>query len=174
MARRLAWVYIRTRQQPQISLHTTDFQDLRFGAWMLPGLGKKNSHRNQHREMTTGIRRLYFVRTSGLGIYTHLAAAQNFSTCHQFLLRLSGSAPGCSTFLRPRTWPEKVEKFFSQAQGDIKNWKSVFCLDIWPEYIYAMDFPAFQAPSVEARISAQTTSAAFLGEKFSSALPWCS
>ncbi len=111
MARRLAWVYIRTRQQPQISLHTTDFQDLRFSAWMLLGLGKKNSHRNQHRKMTTGIRSLYFVRTSGLGIYTHLAAAQNFSTCHQFFLRLSGSAPGCSTFLRPRTWPERLNFF---------------------------------------------------------------
>jgi hypothetical protein len=86
----------------------------------------------------------------------------NFLCLLRIFLRRSGLAPGCSTFLRPRTWPEKVENFFSQAQGDIKNWKSVFCLDIWPEYIYAMDFPAFQAPSVGARISAQTTSAAFL------------
>jgi len=108
------------------------------------------------------IRSPYFFRTSGLDIYTRPAAAPNFLYLRPIFLTRSGLAPGCSTSLRPRAWPEKHGKKISQAQGDIKNWKSVFCLDIWPEYIYARDFPAFQAPSAGARISAQSTSAAFL------------
>ena len=175
MSRRLAWVYIRTQPQPKISLPATDFSGFcRLVAGSFRDLAKILFSEIRIGKCLREIRSPYFVWTSGLDIYTHPTAAQNFSTCDQIFSRPSGSAPWCSTFLRPRTWPEKLGKIFSQAQGDIKIWKSVFCPDIWPEYIYAPDFPAFQAPSAGVRISTQVTSAAFLPrQKFQQSTPFC-
>ena len=138
------------------------FQDF-AGWWLDPsGTWRNGSCRNQNRKMPARNQKSVFFPDIWPGYIYAPGSSPKFSLPATHFSHAFWLGTRLLHFSASQGLARKTRKKISQAQGDIKNWKSVFCLDIWPEYIYARDFPAFQAPSAGARISAQSTSAAFL------------
>jgi hypothetical protein len=74
LSQHLAWVYIRTCQQPKLFLPATNFsQAFWLGTWILPFASAQDLARKSWKNFLAGskFRGPYFVWTSGLNIYKH-------------------------------------------------------------------------------------------------------
>jgi len=112
------------------------FQDF-AGWWLDPsGTWRNGSCRNQNRKMPARNQKSVFFPDIWPGYIFAPGSSPKFSLPATHFSHAFWLGTRLLHFSASQGLARKTRKKNFAGSGDIKNWKSVFCLDIWPEYIY--------------------------------------